>query len=103
MPGKALVVMPTYNERDNVLAIAPEVLAAAPDLDILFVDDNSPDGTGQILDELAAREPRVRVLHRAGKLGLGTAYKEGFRRGLDDGYELLIEMDSDFSHDPRHL
>jgi dolichol-phosphate mannosyltransferase len=103
MPGATLVVMPTYNERDNVLAIAPEVLAAAPEIDILFVDDASPDGTGQLLDELAAREPRVRVLHRAGKLGLGTAYKEGFRRGLDEGYQLLVEMDSDFSHDPRHL
>lgn len=103
MPGTALVVMPTYNERENVPAIAPEVLAASPDIDILFVDDNSPDGTGAVVDALAAREPRVQVLHRAGKLGLGTAYKEGFRLGIERGYQFLIEMDSDFSHDPRHL
>jgi dolichol-phosphate mannosyltransferase len=103
MPGGALVIIPTYNERDNVRAIADAILAAAPEVHILFVDDNSPDGTGAIADELAAREPRVRVLHRAGKLGLGTAYLEGFHRGLADGYDLLVEMDADFSHDPKYL
>jgi dolichol-phosphate mannosyltransferase len=98
-----LVIIPTYNERDNVSAIAPQVLAASPDIHVLFVDDNSPDGTGALVDEMAAREPRVHVLHRAGKLGLGTAYVEGFRWGLARDYQLLLEMDADFSHDPRYL
>ena len=103
MSSLALVIIPTYNERGNVAAIAPQVLAASPDIHILFVDDNSPDGTGQLLDEMAAAEPRLHVLHRAGKLGLGTAYLEGFRWGLDRGHALLLEMDADFSHDPRYL
>jgi dolichol-phosphate mannosyltransferase len=101
--GIALIVMPTFNERENVAAIAPQVLAAARDVHILFVDDNSPDGTGQILDDMAAAEPRIHVLHRAGKLGLGTAYLEGFAWGLARDYELLLEMDADFSHDPSYL
>jgi dolichol-phosphate mannosyltransferase len=99
----ALVIIPTYNERENVAAIAPRVLAESADLEILFVDDNSPDGTGALLDEMAAAQPRLHVLHRAGKLGLGTAYVEGFRWGLARGYEYLLEMDADFSHDPRYL
>ncbi len=103
MPGKTLVVIPTYHERENVSQLAPAILGAAPEIDILFVDDDSPDGTGQALDEIAAREPRVRVLHRSGKLGLGTAYVAGFRRGLAEGYSLLVEMDADFSHDPKYL
>jgi dolichol-phosphate mannosyltransferase len=103
MAGTALVIIPTYNERENVQAIGPRVLAIDPDIDLLFVDDNSPDGTGAILDELAAAEPRLAVLHRSGKLGLGTAYLEGFRHGLAHGYEYLIEMDADLSHDPRYL
>ena len=103
MPAEALVIIPTYNERDNVRAIVPQALAATPDIDLLFVDDNSPDGTGSILDEIAASEPRVTVMHRAGKLGLGTAYIEGFRRGMDAGYQIFIEMDADFSHDPKYL
>lgn len=101
--GSVLIIVPTYNERENAPAIAEAVHRVLPDADLLFVDDNSPDGTGQVLDELAAREPRVRVLHRAGKLGLGTAYLAGFRDGLARGYELLVEMDADFSHDPRYL
>jgi dolichol-phosphate mannosyltransferase len=99
----ALIIIPTYNERDNVAAIAEAVLAVVPRVNILFVDDGSPDGTGQLLDEMSARDPRVKVKHRAGKLGLGTAYLEGFRAGLEGGYEKLIEMDADFSHDPRYL
>lgn len=99
----ALIVVPTYNEADNVGEIAPRLLAAAPGVEVLFVDDASPDGTGAILDELAAREPRVHVLHRAGKLGLGTAYRDGFAWGIARGFELLVEMDADGSHDPRHL
>jgi dolichol-phosphate mannosyltransferase len=100
---KVLVVIPTYNESANLPAIAPLALAEDPRIDILVVDDNSPDGTGKLADELAAREPRVHVLHREGKLGLGTAYLAGFRWGLERGYDYYIEMDADFSHDPAHL
>jgi dolichol-phosphate mannosyltransferase len=99
----ALIVIPTYNERDNAREIARATLDVVPRAAILFVDDNSPDGTGAILDELAAKDPRIRVLHRAGKLGLGTAYLDGFRRGLAEGFRYLLEMDADFSHDPKYL
>jgi dolichol-phosphate mannosyltransferase len=99
----ALIVVPTYNERDNVRGIAGRLLAALPGAELLFVDDNSPDGTGALLDELAAAEPRLHVMHRAGKLGLGTAYVEGFGWGLARGYDYLFEMDADGSHDPRYL
>jgi dolichol-phosphate mannosyltransferase len=100
---QALIVVPTYNERDNVRGIAGRLLAALPGTELLFVDDNSPDGTGALLDELAASEPRIHVMHRAGKLGLGTAYVEGFGWGLARGYDYLFEMDADGSHDPRYL
>jgi dolichol-phosphate mannosyltransferase len=99
----ALIVVPTYNEHDNVRGVAARFLAALPGADLLFVDDNSPDGTGQLLDELAAAEPRIHVMHRAGKLGLGTAYVEGFGWGLARGYAYLFEMDADGSHDPKYL
>ncbi|HTJ42921.1 MAG TPA: polyprenol monophosphomannose synthase [Kofleriaceae bacterium] len=99
----ALIVVPTYNERDNVGEVATRFLAGVPAANILFVDDNSPDGTGAVLDEIAARDRRVHVLHRPGKLGLGTAYLDGFRWGLARGYEYLFEMDADFSHDPKYL
>jgi len=101
--AQALIVMPTYNERDNVHGIAERLLAALPGTDLLFVDDNSPDGTGQLLDNLAAGDPRIHVMHRAGKLGLGTAYVEGFGWGLARGYDYLFEMDADGSHDPKYL
>jgi dolichol-phosphate mannosyltransferase len=100
---QALIVVPTYNERDNVADIAQRLLAALPGGDILFVDDNSPDGTGDLLDDMATHEPRVHVLHRAGKLGLGTAYVAGFTWGLARGYEYLFETDADGSHDPKYL
>jgi len=100
---RALIVVPTYNELDNVRGIAARLLAALPGCDLLFVDDNSPDGTGALLDELAAAEPRVHVMHRAGKLGLGTAYVAGFTWGLARSYDFLFEMDADGSHDPRYL
>jgi len=100
---QALIVVPTYNERDNVRRIAERLLAALPGTELLFVDDNSPDGTGGVLDELAAEQPRVHVMHRAGKLGLGTAYIEGFGWGLARGFDYLFEMDADGSHDPKYL
>jgi len=100
---RVLLIVPTYNERDNVERVAREFLAPVPGSELLFVDDASPDGTGELLDHIAARDPRVHVLHRAGKLGLGTAYVEGFRWALGRGYDLIGEMDADFSHDPRYL
>jgi len=100
---QSLIVVPTYNERENVPGIAERLLAALPGTDVLFVDDNSPDGTGALLDEIAAHQPRVHVMHRAGKLGLGTAYVEGFGWGLARGYDYLFEMDADGSHDPSYL
>ncbi len=143
---RTLIVVPTYNERDNVADIARGMLehaspavgayegpgagapqpaaapaparpsaayaptpladaaaAEAPALELLFVDDNSPDGTGQELDRMAAADPRIHVLHRAGKLGLGTAYVEGFGWGLAHGFEVIVQMDADGSHDPRYL
>jgi dolichol-phosphate mannosyltransferase len=98
-----LVVVPTYNERTNVPLIVPAVLAQDPCIEVLVVDDNSPDGTGQIADQLAADDARVHVLHRGGKEGLGKAYIAGFRWALERGYDLIFEMDADFSHDPRFL
>lgn len=100
---KAFVVIPTYNEKDNVQTLARAVLAQHPDLHILFVDDNSPDGTGAIIDGLVAEYDRVHVLHRSGKLGLGSAYRQGFKEALTMGADYLIEMDADFSHDPATL
>ncbi len=100
---QSLIVVPTYNEKENVRSIAEQFLAALPGCELLFVDDNSPDGTGQIIDEMAAANPRIHVMHRAGKLGLGTAYVEGFGWGLARGYEYLFEMDADGSHDPKYL
>ena len=101
--NEALIIIPTYNERENLKSLCDQVLAALPSADLLIVDDNSPDGTGQLADELAAHNPRVHVLHRSGKLGLGTAYIAGFRYALSKGYEYIFEMDADFSHDPVYL
>jgi dolichol-phosphate mannosyltransferase len=103
MPERALVVLPTYNERVNLPLIVPQVLEQDPRLEVLIVDDNSPDGTGQLADELAASNPRVHVMHRAEKAGLGKAYLAGFRWALDRGYDYILEMDADFSHDPKFL
>jgi dolichol-phosphate mannosyltransferase len=100
---RALVIVPTYNESENLPRLIPSILSRDPRLEILVVDDASPDGTGKMAEEIAAAEPRVHVLHRAGKLGLGTAYLDGFRWGLQRGYDVLFEMDADFSHDPVHL
>ena len=103
MAERALVVIPTYNEAPNLAGLLPQVLAQDPRIDVLVVDDNSQDGTGRIADELARADVRIHVLHREGKLGLGTAYRAGFRWGLERGYDYLLEMDADFSHDPAHL
>jgi dolichol-phosphate mannosyltransferase len=100
---QVLLVIPTYDERENLEAIVSRVRAAAPDADILVADDNSPDGTGDIADGLAATDPHVHVLHRAGKQGLGAAYLAGFAWGLDRGYDVLVEMDADGSHQPEQL
>ena len=100
---KALIVVPTYNERENVGDISARLLATLDDTDVLFVDDNSPDGTGELLDEMAARQPRIHVMHRAGKLGLGTAYIAGFRWALARDYAFIFEFDADGSHDPKYL
>jgi dolichol-phosphate mannosyltransferase len=101
--SRALVIVPTYNERENLPRIVPLILGQDPRIEVLIVDDGSPDGTGALADALAKTEPRVNVIHRAGKLGLGTAYVAGFRWGLERGYDYLFEMDADFSHDPSHL
>lgn len=100
---RALICLPTYNERENLAAIVAAVHAAVADVDVLVIDDDSPDGTGDLADALAAEDPRVKVLHRARKEGLGRAYLAGFAWALERGYPLVLEMDADFSHDPRHL
>ena len=103
MPEKALVVIPTYNEAVNLRQIVPQVLAQDPRIEVLVVDDNSPDGTGAVADELSGANPRVHTIHREGKLGLGTAYITGFKWALERSYDFMFEMDADFSHDPVHL
>jgi dolichol-phosphate mannosyltransferase len=106
-PGPVWVIVPTYNERENLEALVGAVLAelekVAPRHSILVVDDSSPDGTGELAEDIARREPRLHVLHRPRKLGLGQAYVAGFGRVLGEGAALVIEMDADFSHDPAHL
>ena len=103
MAERALVVVPTYNERTNIPLLVPAILLQDPRIDVLVVDDNSPDGTGQLADDLARADSRVHVLHRPAKEGLGKAYLAGFRWALDRGYDYVFEMDADFSHDPKFL
>ena len=101
---RVVAVIPTYNEKENAVAMAEAALAnLPPDGGVLFVDDNSPDGTGAILDGIAAKEPRVSVLHREKKEGLGRAYVAGFAKALEMGAERIVEMDCDFSHDPADI
>jgi dolichol-phosphate mannosyltransferase len=101
---RCLVVLPTYNERDNLAGIVESILHHAPDAHVLVVDDNSPDGTGKLADEINRDQPdKVFVLHRARKEGLGQAYVDGFKFALERGYELIVQMDADFSHDPKYL
>jgi dolichol-phosphate mannosyltransferase len=100
---RALAIIPTYNEADNLASLVGALLGLEPAIDVLVVDDDSPDGTGRIADRLAAADPRVRVLHRAGKQGLGRAYIAGFEYALDRGYDTVIQMDADFSHRPQDV
>jgi dolichol-phosphate mannosyltransferase len=100
---RALICLPTYDERENLAPIVSAIHAAVSEVDVLVIDDASPDGTGELADALAAKDPRVKVLHRAGKQGLGRAYLAGFAWALERGYDLVLEMDADFSHDPKHL
>lgn len=100
---KSLIAIPTYNERENIVGLIEDILRIVPATDLLIIDDNSPDGTGQVVDEIASRLPQVHVLHRPGKLGLGTAYVRGFQYAIEQGYDFVFEMDADYSHDPRYL
>jgi dolichol-phosphate mannosyltransferase len=101
--GRVVIVMPTYNERQNLEIMAGRIREAVPDADLLVVDDNSPDGTGDLADKLAEKDPRVRVMHRLEKAGLGRAYVAGFTWALESGYDLIVEMDADGSHRPEDL
>ena len=103
MPERALVIIPTYDEASNIPLLLPQVLSQDERIDVLVVDDGSPDGTGQIADRMASESSRIHVLHREKKLGLGTAYLAGFAWALERKYDLIFEMDADFSHDPKHL
>jgi dolichol-phosphate mannosyltransferase len=103
VPPRILVTLATYNERDNLAPLIHAIHAAVPTAEVLVIDDNSPDGTGQLADELAAGDARIHVLHRPGKLGLGTAILAGVHYALDQGYDWLVNMDADFSHHPRYL
>nr|WP_238420008.1 polyprenol monophosphomannose synthase [Streptomyces taklimakanensis] len=101
--GRVLVIIPTYNEVDNIRPVVSRVRTAVPEADVLVADDNSPDGTGKVADEIASEDDHVHVLHRKGKEGLGAAYLAGFRWGLDNDYDVLVEMDADGSHQPEEL
>ena len=100
---KALVIVPTYNEAENIRELVPLILQQDPGMEILIVDDNSTDGTGALVEEIRKTEPRLHVLHRPKKLGLGTAYVDGFRYALERNYDFVFEMDADFSHDPDSI
>jgi dolichol-phosphate mannosyltransferase len=101
--GTVLVIIPTYNEAENIKPIVARVRSSVPEAHLLIADDNSPDGTGKLADELAATDDHVHVLHRKGKEGLGAAYLAGFRWGIEGGYSVLVEMDADGSHQPEEL
>lgn len=103
MSGEALVIVPTYNERENLPTLVGKVLSLPTSVDLLVVDDNSPDGTGQLAEDLAAKHPQIHVLHRPGKGGLGRAYCAGFAWALERRYEFILEMDGDLSHNPEDI
>jgi dolichol-phosphate mannosyltransferase len=100
---KTIIIIPTYNELENLRPLLEAVFSNAPQTDILIVDDNSPDGTGALADTISSEDKRVHVMHRAGKLGLGTAYIAGFKYAVEHEYDAAFEMDADFSHDPQYL
>lgn len=100
---KILIIIPTYNELENLPPLFKEIFTYVSEADVLIVDDNSPDGTGALVDKLCEEDPHIHVLHRSGKLGLGTAYIAGFKYAIANGYDVAFEMDADFSHDPRYL
>ena len=100
---KSLIIVPTYNELENISRLLPELMALSPDIRVLVVDDNSPDGTGKLADEMAAENERISVLHRSGKLGLGSAYVAGFKYAIRQDVDCVFEMDADFSHDPAMI
>lgn len=100
---KSIIVIPTYNEKENIERLIEEIRKLNRDFDVLIIDDNSPDSTGRIADDLAKRHSEVSVIHRPGKLGLGTAYITGFKYALENNYELVFTMDADFSHQPKYL
>jgi dolichol-phosphate mannosyltransferase len=104
IPGESVLIsIATYNERENLPSLIDQLGAVAPEANILIIDDNSPDGTGKLADEIAAGNPSVHVLHRSGKLGLGTAILSGIRYAMEENYDLFLNMDADFSHHPRYV
>ncbi len=103
LPVQAAVIVPTYNEIENLEPLVQQLLGLGANLGVIVVDDNSPDGTGELADRLAAEHPEVRVVHRPAKLGLGTAYRAGFNRAIQMGVPLIMTMDADFSHNPRYI
>jgi dolichol-phosphate mannosyltransferase len=103
MAARVLIITPTYDERENLEPFLEGVFGVVPDVEVLVVDDNSPDGTGELADRIAEEDERVHVMHRPGKLGLGSAYLDAFRWGLERDYDVMLEMDTDLSHDPRYL
>lgn len=100
---RTFIVIPTYNERENIGRLVPEILAVDRSLEVLIVDDNSPDGTAEVVRGMMAGEPRIHLFERPGKMGLGSAYVQGFRKALELGADYVMEMDADFSHDPKYL
>lgn len=100
---KTLITLCTYNELGNLKGLIPELLALVPDATVLVIDDNSPDGTGRLVEDMGTRDPRVRVLHRSGKLGLGTATLAGFRYAIENRFDWLVNLDADFSHNPKYV
>ncbi|GCE23539.1 glycosyltransferase [Dictyobacter kobayashii] len=100
---KTLIIIPTYNEAENLPSLLSGIFAYVPETEVLVVDDNSPDGTGQLVEEMKKQDGRIHIMHRPGKLGLGTAYIAGFKYAIAHKYDAAFEMDADFSHDPQHL
>lgn len=103
MPNKVLIIIPTYNESENIVPLIEGIFTVLPAVDILFIDDSSPDGTGEIIDSVSKRDSRVILIRRASKLGLGSAYVTGFKYALSNDYKFIFQMDADFSHHPRYL